>query len=53
MPSVQRQIPDSSSSKTKTEPGMISDEMVVSVVVGDDDVAADGDGVAEEEDEEE
>lgn len=47
MPSVQRQILDSSSSKTKTEPGLISDGLVLVADDGDagadDDVAADDD----------
>lgn len=47
MPSVQRQILDSSSSNTKTEPGMMSDGLVLVAEGGDaaasDDLAADDD----------
>lgn len=52
MPSVQRQMPDSSSSKTKTEPGMISDVLVVVAVEEADGFSAGGgDDVVDEEDE--
>lgn len=47
MPSVQRQMPDSSSSKTKTEPGMISDGLV-GVAADGGVVAAGGDDVVDE-----